>query len=192
MKASLCHGHSDAVKADERRLEQGGIPAKKTKSLFVTSTGIPPRPLSATAPNVLVGMTVKVWVWQTLAYTQTPAVPAGRLLTLASTLTSMNFLFLSPQSLPSIGGLQYVVHYWAEELVRRGHEVVAITDTLYHEASSVATSSEGDVAQKEAVGESANDDIDFKSGVYGLVAGSLLQINQLKQGHPSPLERCRG
>ncbi len=41
----------------------------------------------------------------------------------------MKLLFLSPQSLPSIGGLQYVVHYWAEELSRRGHRVTLLTHT---------------------------------------------------------------
>lgn len=41
----------------------------------------------------------------------------------------MHLLFYSPQSLPSIGGLQYVVHYWAEELSRRGHRVTLLTHT---------------------------------------------------------------
>ena len=41
----------------------------------------------------------------------------------------MNLIFYSPQSLPSIGGLQYVVHYWAEALSARGHKITIITDT---------------------------------------------------------------
>lgn len=41
----------------------------------------------------------------------------------------MHLIFYSPQSLPSIGGLQYVVHYWAEALSKRGHEVVVISET---------------------------------------------------------------
>ncbi len=41
----------------------------------------------------------------------------------------MNLLFYSPQTLPSIGGLQYVVHYWAEALQNRGHKVVVLSET---------------------------------------------------------------
>lgn len=41
----------------------------------------------------------------------------------------MHLLFYSPQSLPSIGGLQYVVHYWAVELAQRGHTVTILSET---------------------------------------------------------------
>lgn len=41
----------------------------------------------------------------------------------------MNLLLYSPQTLPSIGGLQYVVHYWAAALHKEGHRVVVISDT---------------------------------------------------------------
>ncbi len=41
----------------------------------------------------------------------------------------MDIVFYSPQTLPSIGGLQYVVHYWAEALTERGHRVTVITET---------------------------------------------------------------
>ena len=41
----------------------------------------------------------------------------------------MHILLYSPQTLPSIGGLQYVVHYWAEALCKRGYKVTIISET---------------------------------------------------------------
>ena len=41
----------------------------------------------------------------------------------------MNILFYSPQTLPSVGGLQYVVHYWAEALGKKGNQVTLISET---------------------------------------------------------------
>ena len=41
----------------------------------------------------------------------------------------MHIVFYSPQTLPSIGGLQYVVHYWAEALYQRGYKVTIISET---------------------------------------------------------------
>jgi glycosyltransferase involved in cell wall biosynthesis len=38
-------------------------------------------------------------------------------------------LFYSPQSLPSIGGLQYVVHYWAAGLTKKGYAITLLTET---------------------------------------------------------------
>lgn len=39
----------------------------------------------------------------------------------------MNILLLTDHFLPNIGGGEFVVHYWAESLVRRGHTVVVPT-----------------------------------------------------------------
>jgi len=44
----------------------------------------------------------------------------------------MHILLYSPQTLPSIGGLQYVVHYWAEALCKRGYKVTIISETPEH------------------------------------------------------------
>ena len=41
----------------------------------------------------------------------------------------MNICFISPMSLPSVGGLQYVLHYWAVALSEGGHKVTLMTDT---------------------------------------------------------------
>ncbi len=38
-------------------------------------------------------------------------------------------ILYSPQTLPSIGGLQYVVHYWAEALSKKGYQVTVISET---------------------------------------------------------------
>jgi glycosyltransferase involved in cell wall biosynthesis len=38
-------------------------------------------------------------------------------------------ILFSPQTLPSIGGLQYVVHYWAEALSIKGYQVTVISET---------------------------------------------------------------
>jgi glycogen synthase len=48
----------------------------------------------------------------------------------------MHLIFYSPQSLPSIGGLQYVVHYWAVELALRGHTITILTDTDDYESGT--------------------------------------------------------
>lgn len=49
-------------------------------------------------------------------------------------------LFYSPQTLPSVGGLQYVVHYWAEALAQQGYRVVVASQT---EGSVAAASGAG-------------------------------------------------
>lgn len=41
----------------------------------------------------------------------------------------LNLFFWSPQALPSLGGLQNVVHLWAEELTQQGHRIVVGTKT---------------------------------------------------------------
>jgi glycosyltransferase involved in cell wall biosynthesis len=43
-------------------------------------------------------------------------------------------LLYSPQTLPSVGGLQYVVHYWAAALVQKGYNVVVVSHTAGAEA----------------------------------------------------------
>ncbi len=41
----------------------------------------------------------------------------------------MKIVFISPMSLPSVGGLQYVVHYWAVALSEAGHQIILLTET---------------------------------------------------------------
>jgi glycosyltransferase involved in cell wall biosynthesis len=43
-------------------------------------------------------------------------------------------LMYSPQTLPSVGGLQYVVHYWAAALAQLGYSVVVVSHTAGAEA----------------------------------------------------------
>jgi len=40
-----------------------------------------------------------------------------------------SLLFFSRDALPGIGGLQYVIHFWAVELAARGYRITIITDT---------------------------------------------------------------
>jgi len=46
----------------------------------------------------------------------------------------LQLLLYSPQTLPSVGGLQYVVHYWAAAFAQKGYNVVVVSHTAGAEA----------------------------------------------------------
>ena len=68
-------------------------------------------------------------------------------------LTPMHIVFYSPQTLPSIGGLQYVVHYWAEALCSLGHTITIITETPETPANDTPLRLRASACQKKPPGK---------------------------------------